>query len=92
MTPPPVRPKTTAAAVEAEARQNGGTMCPKCRTWNLKHRKKCARCDKRLKPSATMIKQEAERLANAAPDPRSVGKVVEVAGRKLVMTKGRERQ
>lgn len=80
----------TGSDREAEARQNGGTMCPKCKTWNLKHRKKCVRCDKRLKPSATMIKQETERVANAPPDPRAIGKVVEVEGRKLVMTKGKK--
>jgi hypothetical protein len=37
-----------------------------------------------------MLKQEAERIANAAPDPRSAGKVVEVDGRKLVITKGKK--
>lgn len=76
----------------AEARQNGGCMCPKCQTWNLKHRRVCVRCGKRLKPSATMIKQEAERIANAAPDSRSTGKAVDVDGRKFVLTKGNSRK
>lgn len=75
---------------EAEARQNGGCQCPKCRTWNLQHRKVCVRCGKRLKPSATMIRQEAERFANAPADARSIGKTVEIGGRKFVMTKGKK--
>jgi hypothetical protein len=80
---------TTAAAIQAEARQDGGTQCPKCKTWNLKHRRMCAKCGKRVKPSASMIKQEAERIASAAPDARSVGRAVEVDGRKFVITKGK---
>lgn len=80
--------RTDAASIEVEARANGGCMCPKCKTWNLKHRRKCVRCDKRLKPSPTMLKQEAARIASAAPDARSVGKAIEVNGRQLVMTKG----
>ena len=41
--------KTKADVIKNEARDTGH-QCPKCKVMNLKHRKVCFRCGKRIKP------------------------------------------
>jgi hypothetical protein len=47
-----------------------GNQCRKCGYWNLRHRRMCKRCGKRVRPSARQGRMKAERAAEAQRQDR----------------------
>jgi hypothetical protein len=75
---------TIVERLQNEAMQTG-RQCPRCRYWNLQHRKMCKRCGKRIRPSATQLRQimSEEQLQELRTETKRLKKSRREARRKL---------